>query len=89
MNKSQSQTIHVPTKISYSDEGEAPLKRKLTVTLGPDGAPVASWMFVLDENDMVGQTSDLSREELLALGDKTLKSLAQQGVQTSLPDVQE
>jgi len=91
VNKFQSQDVSTPEKVEESTttnaEGEPALKRKLIVTIGHDGLPAASWMFVADENDMVGQTSALTREELLALDEKTLRGLAQQGVQTTLPDV--
>lgn len=90
VNKFQSQNTTETSKdenTARTPEGEAPLQRKLTVTINASGNPTASWMFVADANDTVGQTRDLTQEELAALSEKTLRALARQGVQTTLPDV--
>jgi len=61
------------------------LKRVLISRVNANGETVASWIFT-DDGGATGQTSDLTPAEYYALSEAQREALAQQGVQSALPD---
>jgi hypothetical protein len=75
------------TRLPDSDiamDGEAPLDAKIFVQYDDTGGGRPAWLFT-DEPGCEA-TKLATEEEIYALGDKTLRSLADQGAYTPLPD---
>ena len=86
-SKIPDKTASTDTATQVTPEGQKPLQRSLTVALNDAGQPVAAWIFVDGENEQNASTRELTPDELTELSDATLKTLAQQGVQSALPEV--
>lgn len=71
------------TAESEADETPAEMKRHIEVRLGPDGEPIPTWVY---DDPTYPIESDLTQEEIAALSERALLSLAEAGARSQLPD---
>lgn len=75
-----------PQAATATEAAARELRRELEVRFGPNDEGIPTWIYFDPDSQAVGQYADLTQEEIFALSERELATLARRGAQSQLPD---